>query len=253
MRNPHTAATIAIFAVCSLAAAETPTTAEAILEQFVTATGGRAAYEKVQSEVSLGSFEFPGKGIRGAVASYKSAPNKSYLTMDIPGVGKIEDGSNGEIAWSRSALQGPRIKEGDERAATLREATFNSPLLWRKLYKSVESAGTENVGGQVCHKLILTPNEGKPETHYYDSKSHFLIKVTMTVSTPMGETPMESRLGDYRNDGGIVTPHRQELSALGQEFIITIDSVKWNTDIPKDRFAVPADVQALLAKPAAAK
>lgn len=252
MRKPHTIAAIALSAAFSLAAAETPS-GEAVLEQYVAATGGKAAYEKIQSEVSTGSFEFTGKSIRGTVASYKVAPNKSYLSMDIPGIGKMEDGSNGEIAWTRSALQGPRIKDGDERAATLREATFNGPIHWRKLYKSVALAGTENVGDRACYTLILTPHEGKPETHYYDTKSHFLLKVTMTVSTPMGEIPMESRLGDYRNDGGILTPHRLEQSAMGQEFVITIDSVKWNAEIPKDRFDIPADVQALLAKPEAAK
>ena len=69
----------------------------------------------------------------------------------------------------------------------------------------------------------------------------------------MGEIAMESRLGDYRKDGDILTPHRLELSAMGQNFVITIDTVKWNEEIPKSRFDVPADVQALLPKAAAAK
>ena len=51
----------------------------------------------------------------------------------------------------------------------------------------------------------------------------------------------------------ILTPHRLELSAMGQNFVITIDTVKWNEDIPKSRFDVPADVQALLPKAGAAK
>jgi hypothetical protein len=32
---------------------------------------------------------------------------------------------------------------------------------------------------------------------------------------------------------------------LGQEFTVTLQSVKTNVDIPKDRFAVPDDVKAL--------
>jgi hypothetical protein len=35
-------------------------------------------------------------------------------------VGKAEEGSNGQVAWSINGQQGPRIKEGDERAAALR-------------------------------------------------------------------------------------------------------------------------------------
>jgi Protein of unknown function (DUF620) len=251
-----TLATISTFAVLpwlSLAADEALPKGETVLDQFLEATGGKAAYEKVHTEVSTGTFDFTGKGIRGTVASAKAAPNKVYVAIDLAGVGKIEDGSNGEIAWNRSALQGPRIKDGDEKAAAMREATFNEPLHWRKLYKSAETVGMENVDDKVCYKVILTPLEGKPETQYFDRQSHLLVKFSMTLNSPMGEIAVESRLGDYRKDGDILTPHRLEQSAMGQQFVITIDTVKWNEEIPQSRFDVPADVQALLPKPGAAK
>jgi hypothetical protein len=38
---------------------------------------------------------------------------------------------------------------------------------------------------------------------------------------------------------------------MGQQFVITVDTVKWNEEIPQSRFDVPADVQALLPKAAA--
>jgi hypothetical protein len=245
--------TFAVLPWLSLADDEALPKGEAVLDQFIAATGGRPAYEKVHSEISTGSFDFTGKGIRGTATSYKAAPNKIYVAIDLAGVGKIEDGSNGEIAWNRSALQGPRIKDGDEKAASLREATFNEPLHWRKLYKSAETVGIENVDDKACYKVILTPLEGKPETQFFDRQSHLLVKFAMTLSSPMGEVAMESRLSDYRKDGDILTPHRLEQSAMGQQFVITIDTVKWNEEIPKSRFDVPADVLALLPKPAAAK
>jgi Protein of unknown function (DUF620) len=251
-----TVTTISTFAALPwlcLAADEALPKGDIVLDQFIEATGGKAAYEKIHSEVSTGSFDFTGKGIRGTATSYKAAPNKIYVAIDLAGVGKIEDGSNGEIAWNRSALQGPRIKDGDEKAAALREATFNEPLHWRKLYKRAETMGIENVDNKPCYKVILTPLEGKPETQFYDRQSHLLVKFAMTLSTPMGEIEMESRLSDYRRDGEILTPHRLEQSAMGQQFVITIDTVKWNEEIPKSRFDVPADVLALMPKPAAAK
>jgi len=242
---------LAVFALLpwlGLAADPSLPKGEAILDQFIEATGGRAAYEKIHTEISTGSFDLTGKGIRGAVSSFKAAPNKIYVAVELAGIGKIEDGSNGEIAWNRSALQGPRIKDGDEKAAALREATFNEPLHWRKLYKSAETMGIENVDDKPCYKVILTPLEGKPETQFFDRQSHLLVKFAMTVSSPMGEVAVESRLGDYRKDGDLLTPHRLEQSAMGQQFVITIDTVKWNEEIPKSRFDVPADVQALLPK-----
>ena len=35
---------------------------------------------------------------------------------------------------------------------------------------------------------------------------------------------------------------------MGQEFTMTIDSVKYNVDIPKDRFDLPPEIQALVNK-----
>ncbi len=226
---------------------------EIILDQFIEATGGRAAYEKTHSEITTGSFDFSGKGIRGTTTSYKAAPDKIYVAIELAGIGKIEDGSNGEIAWNRSAIQGPRIKEGDEKAAALREATFNEPLQWRKLYKSAETVAIENVDDKACYKVILTPLEGKAETQFYDRQSHLLVKFAMIMTSPNGEISVESRLSDYRKDGDILTPHRIELNTMGQQFVITIDTVKWNEEIPKSRFDVPADVQALLPKTAVTK
>ena len=43
--------------------------------------------------------------------------------MDFPGIGKVEEGFDGETAWENSALQGPRILDGDEKAAAKRAAS----------------------------------------------------------------------------------------------------------------------------------
>jgi hypothetical protein len=222
--------------------------ADEILDKFVEATGGRAAYEKVHTEKWNGTFEFLGKGIKGKVTSYRAEPNKSVTVVELEGVGTIQDGTDGQTAWQSSSLQGPRVKQGDERDASLREATLRAPLYWRKLYKHAETTGSEMVGGQPCYKVVLTPESGKPETQYYDKKSGLLVKVTMVMASPMGEIPSETELGEYKEESGLRQPHRVQQKALGQEFLINIDHVDYNVDIPSDRFDVPADVKALIPK-----
>jgi len=230
------------------AAEDQPPKAEEVLDKFVEATGGKATYEKIHSEKFSGTFEFAGKGIKGAITSYRAEPNNTYTSVELEGIGTIEEGTSGEVAWTRSGLQGPRIKEGDERAASMRQATLRAPLEWRKLYKQAETTGVENVEDQACYKVVLTPNEGKPETHFYDKKTNLLVKVTLTVNTPMGEIPTETLLRDYTEQDGLRSPHKIEQKAMGQEFVISIDKLEYNIDIPKDRFALPADIQALLPK-----
>jgi hypothetical protein len=104
---------------------------EAILDKFVEVTGGRAAYEKVKSEIATATLEITGVGARGRVTSYSAAPAKSYTVIDFAGMGKAEQGSNGEVAWSIDAGEGPRIKQGDERALALRSGVMHMEIRWR--------------------------------------------------------------------------------------------------------------------------
>ncbi len=222
--------------------------AEEILDKFVEVTGGKAAYEKVHNEKSTGTFEFVGKGVKGTLTIYRAEPNKMYTRVDLENIGAIEDGTDGETAWMLNVMQGPRIKEGEERAVSLRQATLREPLLWRKLYKSAETAGVENVDGAACYKVVLTPNEGKPETQYYDKKNNLLVKMTMTVVNQMGEIPTETVVSDYKEQNGLQSPRKMHQKALGQEFEITIGQIDYNIDMPKDRFDLPDEIKALAKK-----
>src|SRR4051794_6812623 len=246
MRNIVFCAAVALTSGALWAADDLPK-AEAVLDKYIEATGGKAAYEKNHNEVSTGTMEFVGKGIKGSVASFSAEPNKSYTEIDIQGIGKVKEGSDGNVAWSLSAMQGPRIKEGEEKAGALQAARFNAELNWRDVYKA-ETTGMEGVDGNDCYKVLLTPKEGLAMTRYYDKKSNLLVKMVMTVKNPMGEFPVESLVGDYRQEGAILMPHKITQKAAGQEITISIESVKYNAEIPKGKFDPPDEIKAMLKK-----
>jgi hypothetical protein len=222
--------------------------AEDILDKFVEVTGGKAAYENIRNEKWTGSFEFVGKGIKGTITSYRADPNKSVSNVEVEGIGAIKQGTDGQTAWESSPVQGPRIKQGEERAVALREATLRGPLYWRKLYKHVETVSQETIDDQACYKVVLTPEEGKPDTQYYDKKSGLMVKMTSVVTNPMGEIPTEMILSDYKAENGLSQPHRLQQKAAGMDFLILIDRFDYNVDIPENTFEVPADVKALAPK-----
>jgi hypothetical protein len=219
---------------------------EAILDKYIEVTGGRAAYEKIQTEIATGTLELTSMGLSGTLTSYRAAPNKSYTVIDFTGMGKAEQGSNGEVAWSINPGEGPRIKQGDERAATLRNDALAAEIRWRDYYKKAELAGAEDVGGKACYKVVLTPNEGGAETRYYDKGSSLLVKVVMPITTPDGTAIAETSLSDYRDEGGILTPHTIAQKIPNLDILVKIDSVKRNADIPAGRFDVPAEIKALM-------
>ena len=107
--------------------------ADTILDRFVEVSGGKATFEKHRNETIHGNLEFTGRGLKGTLTIYQAEPDKNRAIIDIEGVGKIESGTNGDVAWESSALQGPRIKQGIEKADAFRDAAFNCALYWRKL------------------------------------------------------------------------------------------------------------------------
>jgi hypothetical protein len=222
--------------------------AETILDRSVEVAGGKAAFEKRHNEVMHGSMEFSGRGIKGTMTVYQAEPDKNIAIIEIEGIGKIESGSNGEIAWENSALQGPRIKQGDEKAGSLRDGTFNAALNWRKLYTKAETAGAETVEGHDCYKVVLTPKEGKPTAEFFDKKTGLMVKTMVTRNTPMGEITAEVVADDYRKEGDVSIPHKLINRAAGQEFLIQVESVEVNVNMPKDRFDLPPEIQAILKK-----
>ncbi len=232
------------------AADETLPKADTVLDRYVEVIGGKAVLEKHRNEVMHGTIEVVGRGLKGTMTVYQAAPDKELAIIDFEGIGKIESGSNGEVAWESSAMQGPRVKDGTEKADAFRDGTFNSPLYWRKLYTKVETTGVEKVEGHDCYKVVMTPKEGKPTTHYYDKASGFLIKTQATRITPNGEISAEAFADDYRKEGDMIVPHKLTNKVAGNELQIVVSSLEFNADLPKDRFDLPADIQALLKKSA---
>ena len=228
-----------------LRAADPLPTGEAILDKYIAVTGGKAGYEKIRTQVTSAVMEFTGKGIKASMTMYHAEPAKSYSVVEIEGIGKMEEGTDGSIVWERSALKGPRIKTGEERAVSLRAANIQHDVRWRDYFTKVECTGIEPIDGRICYRVVLTPRDGQPETRYYDKTSFLLVRTNMIVKTEMGEVPAESLASDYRKVDGILMPFVVKQKVLGQEFTVTVQSVKNNVDIPKERFEVPADVKAI--------
>src|ERR1051325_154628 len=180
--------------------------AETILDRFVEVTGGKAAYEARKNEVSTATVAFPAMGLKGAVTQYHAAPNKSYFVFELEGIGKLEQGSSGDVYWDKNPMLGPRIKSGEEKLQAMREGTFNEPINWRKMYAKAETSGVGTVDGDECYKVVLTPAEGKPETKYFSKKSGLLLKTELVAVSPMGELAVEGLLSDYKDFGGIKVP-----------------------------------------------
>ena len=71
------------------------------------------------------------------------------------------------------------------------------------------------------------------------------------LELPMGTVPMEVYSSDYREVDGIRIAHQGRVVVLGQERLVTTESIEHNVELAADRFTPPADVQTLLERRAA--
>ena len=56
--------------------------------------------------------------------------------------------------------------------------------------------------------------------------------------------------GHYRKEGNLLVAHKMQLTVMGQDIVLSFDKVTFDVDLPKDRFDPPAEIKALIDKPA---
>ena len=239
---------VCLFVVCAwaVAAADLPS-GESLIQRFIERSGGVAAYAKARNAQMSGTVEIEGRNISGKVEMVEEG-DKSWTGLELPGIGKIEQGFDGETAWESNPIQGSRLIEGDEKSALKRSSGFALIHSWKDEYSAARTVGEEDFHGKPAWRVEMTPKDGKPETFHFDKESSLLVGMSATVSTPLGDIAADVTLSDYRAVDGIQTPFTMTQGAMGQVIVMHFDRIAYNAAVPKDRFALPPEVKALVAK-----
>ena len=252
MASVCVAAALTVTAAAGQAFGQAPASAlpagEAVLARYVEATGGVAAYDAIRNRVTQARMEIAGAAVVLGLTVYAAAPANLYTLVESEATGRIESGVSDGIAWENSALRGPIVKEGPERDDVLRDAIFDRMAHWKEHLKSAECVGTTDVNGKPAYRVVTTPKSGSPQTLYFDKDSGLLVRVETTVNSAAGAVAVVAEPGDYRKVDGITMPFSSRMKVMGQERVVTVEKVEHNVALPADRFALPAEVQALVKK-----
>jgi hypothetical protein len=238
--------TAAVLQSGALGAADLPS-GEELLKRCIERSGGAERLANAKGVEMTGTVEMVGRNISGSVLINEQG-EKSYSAIEFPGIGKIEEGYDGSVAWESSAIQGTRIKEGDEKAAVERSSSFRVLTHWKDYYSAIRTVGSDDVDGKPAWKVEMTPKQGKVETFYFDRDSGLLARMDQIAPSPLGEIPTEMDLTDYRVVEGVQTPFSMTQKVVGQTIAIRLDKVTYNANIAPGRFDLPAAVKELLNK-----
>jgi len=153
--------------------------AKEIISKFVKTIGGRAAFQKIQSQHMKGKFEMPAQGLSGDLEVFAKRPDKLAVKISLQGLGEILRGYNGAVGWSVDMATGPALLEGKMLEELREQADFDGVLHGEKKYKSMETVAIADFEGARCYQLKLVRNSGNEVNEYFDIKSGLLVGVVL--------------------------------------------------------------------------
>jgi len=219
-----------------------------VLDRHVAAAGGTEAFARLRTRVTKARLEIPAAGVSMAVTVWAARPDRMRTLVESELVGRIERGYDGAVAWELTTTAGPRVHDGAQLDDLARDSRFDGLAGWRDWVAKAECLGAADVEGKPAWKVRITPKRGSPQTFYFDQASSLAVRMETIVPTPMGEVPAEAVFGEYREVDGVRIPHRVRQQAAGQDLVTVVESVTHNTEMAEAEFALPKEVQALVAK-----
>jgi len=222
----------------SQAAAAMPT-ADQVLDHYVQAIGGRAAWLKLNSRVSKGSIEIPAmNNLTGTVEIHEKAPHFMLAVINLGGAA-FEQGFDGNIGWSNNPQNGLRELSGGELDDARREANFYHALDLRKNYTKITVSGIERVDEHDTYALEATRAQGAPDKMYFDMQTGLMVRSVNQRYTPDGVTEFTADVDDYTEVDGVKLPFTVRQTGASATFIIRFTEVHHNLQLTDAQFAKP--------------
>src|SRR5580658_4389796 len=215
-------------------------TADQVLDHYVQAIGGRAAWLKLNSRVSKGSIEIPAmNNLTGTVEIHEKAPNFMLAVINLGGAA-FEQGFDGNIGWSNNPQNGLRELSGGELDDARREANFYHALELRKNYTKITVTGIERVDEHDTYALEARRAQGAPDKMYFDMQTGLMVRSVNQRYTPDGVTEFTADVDDYTEVDGVKLPFTVRQTGASATFIIRFTEVHHNLQLTDAQFAEPA-------------
>jgi hypothetical protein len=221
--------------------------AKPVVERYLAATGGRAAFESIRSTTIKATAA--ALGFEGVTWQWSVAPDH-HGTYTKLGPLEFTEGYDGKVAWRTDPTSGKLVildgKDFEDAEAT---AYFEND----RWLAADQGGGTITLGPPdstgAYDVLVVTPPAGRERVLYVNRKTGLIDRAT----SQKDQLVIVSTISDYRPVGGRKLAFSLLTQIVGlpaNDLLITIDSVWVNTDVPASRFAKPGatDVSARFLK-----
>lgn len=220
-----------------------------IVARHVAAIGGVDAYKAVQSVHARGRLEIPAQGIVAAFELMTARPARMLYRVNVPGVGRIENGYNGATGWSVNPISGPEVLSGRQLVESAEDAWFDGPLHEPSRVRELTTLELTTFDGRPAYKVRVGFHSGHEQVEYFDAESGLQIGSEASRATPQGIVPTVNVLRNYQKFGNLLQATTFIQRAMGFEQVVTLTSCEYDV-VPESAFDLPPAVAALLPAPA---
>ena len=219
--------------------------ADEVIGTYVEAIGGREAHTSHRSIRSVGSISMPGMGLQGEFEVLQIAPNEMVTRVQLPGVGEILSGFDGERGWSVNPLTGPLVLSGSELAEARERADMLAALRDRSIVPGRETIELAEVDGEACWRVKLRWLSERESFDCYSEITGLLLASEDSQTSSMGEIRVVTRFSDYREFHGMVVPTTLVQTSMGQTQEMSVRDV-YVGDVDAAELAPPPSIRTLL-------
>lgn len=191
-----------------------------IIDQYITARGGKDKLASIKSIYMEGSREMMGNEVDVKVTKVDGKLNRVDFTFGSKSGYNIITPEKG---WSYIPMRSDKAEEiPQERLKTMQDQLdISGPLVdyASKGYKAVLQ-GKDTANGKETWKILLTSNTGKEETFFIDTASHLLVQTKQTIqgdSRRNNGAPTEviTDYSDYKDFDGVMFPQTVTTEGTG--------------------------------------
>jgi hypothetical protein len=198
-----------------------------------------------QEPLPVGRLEIPAQGIGGDMEVFAAPPNKLRSNIELPGLGSIKVGFDGDVAWSINPAVGPMVLDGMMLNQMRQQADWNAALHPETYIASMETVEKTDFDGHTCYKVKIVTIWDEEYFEFFDVDSGLLVGNERTQASPMGDVPATTLISDYRQVGDLLIAMKTVQRVMGMEQIITITVVE-AVEIEDSVFALPPEIEALV-------
>lgn len=211
----------------------------ALLDRYIEVSGGLEAESKLTSRVTRTAVDVETAGVRFTSVLSQRDPDRVLIEQDVPGMGRVYQGFDGQTGWAWAELQGYRELLGPELAQIAGMAPIRSLGKIRAQFPLHRLLGERNVDGRRLIAVEFASVYASGGVHYFDAESGYIVRIESIVAAGQsGMMKVVMDLSDFRPVDGVYMPFLNIVTNPAVRIINRVESVTHNVELP-DRLFVP--------------